>query len=188
MLLPARENASARVTFNDIFYRHYVPLGVAGNAIGSADPGLQRPTSGVIFNISSTIYKFTDFPNAFAFYGEYERTADIGSFLFDLSEDPYETVDLSGSADEEHRRAVSMGMALVDEMARSGVPSPVDAAAPARLNVNLAPNRFGCWIPADSEYYESSDCGISSEDLHPYVTPLGTYMPTMKEKVYGTAT
>jgi hypothetical protein len=174
---------SGRLAFNTRFHRDVAFLGASGVTMGSAQPGVQRPTAGVVFNFENISWKYTDFPNAFAFYGDYEPQAHLGSYLFDLTSDPYETNNLIDSPSLLHKAAVELGVGYVDAMIREGVDSPVDTATPPRLKITLSPNKFGCWIPLDSPYADM-DCGLG-ELLVPYNTSMGQYLPTMEEKVYG---
>lgn len=169
--------------FNSQFQRDIAYLGAAGLSLGSAQPGVQRPTSGVVFVYENISWKYTDFPNAFAFYGDYEPQADLGSYLFDLTSDPYETNNLFNSPLSLHIAAAQLGMGYVDAMISDGVESPVDNTIPPRLKLDLSPNKFGCWIPEDSPYSDV-DCGLGDR-LVPYNSSMGQYLPTMAEMVYG---
>ena len=171
--------------FNEQYTREVAFLGAAGLVSGSAEPGVQRPTAGVVFYYGNVTWKYTDFPNAFAFYGEYEPRPELGGYLFDLDSDPFETVNLVDSAASLHKSAVTLGMAYVDEMTSRGVPSPVDNANPPRMWINLIPSKYGCWIPPDSPYVDV-DCGLG-DLLRPYNTTMGQFLPTMEEKVGGSS-
>lgn len=158
--------------------------------IGSNESGYDRPSSAVVYISEGRLWKYTVFPNSQAFYGYYEDTPDLGSYLFDLTNDPYETTNLyalatrkGGSNVSESAQILSKvlqyGLHLTEIMYGEGVPSPIDNADPPRMHINLIPNQYGCWIPPDSPYSDI-DCGLGSQ-VHEMSTK--EYMPSMMEMV-----
>lgn len=161
--------------------------------VGSNQTGYDRPSSAVVYIYNEHIWKYTDFPNSQAFYGEYEDTPDLGSYLFDLTNDPYETTNLFPIVGHIHEpiisrnlsrtdiiwNALQYGLTLIEKMYADGVPSPIDYANPPRMHINLIPNQYGCWIPPDSPYSDI-DCGLGNQ-VHDMSTK--EYMPSMMEMV-----
>jgi hypothetical protein len=187
-------------SWNPSFKRSTVYLGGAGDVmgIGSNVSGLNRPSAGVVYLYQERFWKYTDFPNSQAFYGTYDETPDLGSFLFDLTHDPNETMNLfplaltgenkslgassRSSAGEEESflwDVLQYGLETVKAMYAEGVPSPVDHATPPRMHINLIPNKSGCWVPPDSPYAHM-DCGLGSQ-VHEMST--NEYMASMIEMV-----
>jgi hypothetical protein len=74
------------------------------------------------------------------------------------------------------------GFKLIDEMYMyaEGIPSPVDNASPPRMYTNLFPSKFGCWVPPDSPFYDTVDCGLGDQ-VNDF--KQSKYMLTMQEMV-----
>jgi hypothetical protein len=155
--------------------------------VGSNVSGYDRPSAAVVFLFRDTLWKYTDFPNSQAFYGTYDETPDLGSFLFDLTNDPNEVMNLfplaSETSEEEKEKflweVLQKGRETLLAMYEEGVPSPIDHASPPRMHINLIPNKGGCWIPPDSPYAHM-DCGLGAQ-----VEEMSTseYMMSMSEMV-----
>jgi arylsulfatase A-like enzyme len=177
--------------WNSSFQRDKVYLGGAGEVmgIGSKEPGLDRPSAAVVYRFQDRLWKYTDFPNSQAFYGAYEDTPDLGSYLFDLTNDPNETTNLyplatalrgsSSGETELWKAALRVGLKETEEMYAEGVPSPIDHAHPPRMHINLIPNKHGCWVPPDSPY-AAVDCGLGKQ-VHEMST--SEFMSSMMEMV-----
>lgn len=186
-----QRNTDETYIWNPTFERDKVYLGGAGDVmgIGSNEPGYDRPSSAVVYLYHDRLWKYTDFPNSQAFYGAYEDIPDLGSFLFDLTNDPNETRNLFpiasiGEGDLNATqgllwKALQYGLKAIEDMYAEGVPSPVDYAHPPRMHINLIPNQYGCWVPPDSPYGDV-DCGLGDQ-VHEMST--SSYMSSMMEMV-----
>ena len=186
-------SSKGSLIWDPLYSRDKVYLGGAGNVmgIGSNITGYNRPSAAVVFKYENRLWKYTDFPNSQSFYGYYEDIPDLGSYLFDLTNDPTEDINLfslgsntnnnnnNGLNNSIYFHALQLGLKLTEDMYNEGVPSPVDQANPPRLYTNLIPNKYGCWIPPDSPY-SSIDCGLG-EQVHDFTHTK--YLFSMEEMV-----
>lgn len=156
--------------------------------VGSNKTGYDRPSAGVVFLYEDRIWKYTDFPNSQAFYGSYEDIPDLGSYLFDLTNDPTESynlysLNLQNNSNKDNSilywNALQLGLKYTEDMYNEGIPSPVDNANPPKMITNLIPNKYGCWIPPDSPY-SNVDCGLGYQ-VHDFTHTK--YLLTMSEMV-----
>jgi arylsulfatase A-like enzyme len=125
-------------------------------------------------DVDSVTYKYHFNPSVITFLFVRQKITEEyefeGEYLFNLSEDPSEQINLipliyqqqgQGQGQGQHRHR----LLLILELMRQEVLKSREASHPSLLTgmppvYDFPPSPLGCWLPLDSPHYETFDCGI----------------------------
>jgi arylsulfatase A-like enzyme len=135
--------------------RNNVPVVSSGKVLGYASAFIQ--------NIFGTTFKYMINPSVVDFVAISplgESYKPEGEFLFNLSEDPYETTNLINNTDLFTMAVHKIMQLRVLLVQKNSLPSQL-TTFPV---INLPPSDLGCWLPLDSPLYSTFECPMGDGD------------------------
>lgn len=133
--------------------RTHVPVSSATMSLGLASAYIQK--------IGKTTWKYLINPSVIEFVATSalgETYTPEGEFLFNLSEDPYETTNLATDKSVATVVVLNLLRLRVLGMRLTGAPSQITEVPPP---IDLPPSPLGCWLPLDSPIYMTYDCSAA---------------------------
>jgi arylsulfatase A-like enzyme len=135
--------------------RNHVPVVTSGVVLGYASAYIQ--------NIFGTTYKYLINPSVVDFVAISplgDSYAPEGEFLFNLSEDPYETMNLINNTDFATKAVHRIMQLRVLMLQKNSRPSQL-VSFPV---IDLPPSDLGCWLPLDSPLFKTFECPMGDHD------------------------
>lgn len=148
-------------------------------------------SSGYLRTIQNITYKYVFNPSVITFLFMRQKITEEyeyeGEYLFNLSDDPSEQVNLiplmTLQANLPSRSHNSHRLNSILELMRQEVFKARELSYPTLLtgmppHYDYPPSPLGCWLPMDSPHYETFDCGIKTNFNLPKLPPSAKFLYT----------
>jgi arylsulfatase A-like enzyme len=142
--------------------------------------------------IQNVTYKYHFNPTVITFLFVRQKITEEyefeGEYLFNLSEDPSEQINLIPQIYQQQGQGQGQGqgqnhrrLRLILELMRQEVLKSRESSHPSLLTgmpplYDFPPSPLGCWLPLDSPHYDSFDCGIKTNFNLPKLPPTVRFL------------